>query len=106
MSPRTRRLRPCASRLRARRADPRRGRRALVRRCPLQPGRMIDAARYQWDEGRRRLAEYGPETARYRHLMVLVDAVVDELRRRLGGTFTLGELAALYERAEDWVRET
>jgi hypothetical protein len=67
---------------------------------------MIDAARYQWDEGRRRLGEYGPETARYRHLMVLVDAVVDELRRRLGGTFTLAELAALYERAEDWVRET
>ena len=66
---------------------------------------MIDAARYQWDDGRRRLAEYGPETARYRHLMILVDAVADELRRRLGGTFTLAELAALYERAEDWVRE-
>jgi hypothetical protein len=66
---------------------------------------MIDAARYQWDDGRRRLAEYGPETARFRHLMILVDAVVDELRRRLGGTFTLAELVALYERAEDWVRE-
>ena len=45
------------------------------------------------------------ETARSRHLTVLVDAVVDELRRRVGQTFTLSELARAYVGSEDWVRE-
>jgi hypothetical protein len=63
------------------------------------------AARQQWEEGRRRLADEGVDTARSRHLDHLVDAVTSELRRRLGQTFTLTELAALYEGAEDWVRE-
>jgi hypothetical protein len=31
--------------------------------------------------------------------------VVDELRRRVGQTFTLDELADAYSGAEDWVRE-
>jgi hypothetical protein len=62
-------------------------------------------ARYQWEEGKRRLAGEGADTARSRHLAVLVDAVVDELRRRVGQRYTLAELAAAYEGAEDWVRE-
>ena len=66
---------------------------------------MLEAARYQWEEGRRRLAAVGPETARSRHLVVLIDAVADELRRRLGQTFTLAELAEVYEGSEDWVRD-
>ena len=44
----------------------------------------VASARHQWDDGRRRLAEEGLETARSRHLAVLIDAVTDELRRRLG----------------------
>ena len=66
---------------------------------------MLETARYQWDEGRRRLESAGADTARHRHLSVLVDAVVAELRRRIGQTFTLAELAEAYEGAEDWVRE-
>jgi hypothetical protein len=66
---------------------------------------MVDSARYQWDEGLRRLEETGPETARYKHLAELVDAVVDELRRRVGQTFTLADLARAYEGSEDWVRD-
>jgi hypothetical protein len=65
----------------------------------------LAAARHQWEEGRRRLADEGVDTARSRHLGVLVDAVTDELRRRVGRTFTLGELADVYEGAEDWVRD-
>ena len=65
----------------------------------------LAAARHQWDEGRRRLADEGVDTARSRHLGLLVEAVTNELRRRLGRTFTLGELAELYDGAEDWVRE-
>ncbi len=66
---------------------------------------MLESARYQWEEGLRRLAAEGQETARARHLSILVDAVMDELRRRVGHTFTLAELAEAYDGAEDWARE-
>jgi hypothetical protein len=66
---------------------------------------MLDNARFQWEEGLRRLRSEGEDTARSRHLAVLVDAVVDELCRRVGQTFTLEELARAYENSEDWVRD-
>jgi hypothetical protein len=65
----------------------------------------LASARHQWDEGKRRLAEEGLDTARSRHLAILVDAVTDELRRRIGQRYTLAELAGAYEGAEEWVRE-
>ena len=54
-----------------------------------------------WREGERRLNGLDPaaRTAAER----VVAACVDELRRRLGGTFTADELAELYLRAgSDW----
>jgi|SRR5215210_172751 len=66
---------------------------------------MLEHARFQWDEGRRRLADEGEDTARSRHLVALIEAVEDELRRRVGATFTLAELARAYDGAEDWVRD-
>jgi hypothetical protein len=68
--------------------------------------RVIDSARYQWDEGRRRLEAEAHEPARYDELVALVEVVIDELRRRIGETFTTAELAEAYDGAEDWVRET
>jgi hypothetical protein len=65
----------------------------------------VASARHQWEEGTRRLAEEGLDTARSRHLAVLIDAVIDELRRRVGQRYTLADLAAAYEGAEDWVRD-
>lgn len=65
----------------------------------------VASARHQWDDGRRRLAEEGLETARSRHLAVLIDAVTDELRRRVGQRYTLADLAAAYDGAEEWVRD-
>ena len=65
----------------------------------------LAAARHQWDEGKRCLAGEGADSARSSHLAQLVDAVTDELRRRIGQTFTLAELADLYGTAEDWVRD-
>jgi hypothetical protein len=65
----------------------------------------VASARHQWDDGKRRLAEEGLETARSRHLAVLIDAVVDELRRRVGQRYTLADLAAVYDGAEEWVRD-
>ena len=57
-----------------------------------------------WREGERRLnAAEGRERA---SLQRVVDAIVDELRRRLGGPFTADELAALYMRdGTDWCFE-
>jgi hypothetical protein len=65
----------------------------------------LEIARHQWAEGKRLLDETGVETARSRHLALLVEAVTAELRRRIGQTFTLAELADLYVGAEDWVRD-
>jgi hypothetical protein len=65
----------------------------------------VAAARFQWEEGKRRLAGEGDDLARSRQLEVLVEAVVEELQRRVGQTFTLRDLANAYSGAEDWVRE-
>jgi hypothetical protein len=44
----------------------------------------------------------GPALARaYRN----IDLLIDELRRRVGRTFTLEQLADAYDRAEDWARD-
>jgi hypothetical protein len=66
---------------------------------------MLQAARHQWDEGLRRLDAEGEDTARSRHLWILIEEVVAELRRRVGQTFTLDELAGVYAGSEDWVRD-
>jgi len=67
---------------------------------------VIDAARQLWEDAARRLAAEGGDPARERQLWALVDAILAELRRRLGQRFTLEELAALHGRAaEDWARE-
>jgi hypothetical protein len=54
----------------------------------------------QWRRGLRRLADAPPE--RRALLERVVDALVDELRRRLGGRFTAEELAQLYGRDTSW----
>jgi hypothetical protein len=63
-----------------------------------------ELARQEWAEGNRRLEAEREHPARYRLLHLQVDAVTEQLRRRLGSVFTLAELAAEYRRAESWVR--
>jgi hypothetical protein len=59
------------------------------------------AARFSWDEGLARLAAPAPDAvARARRRIVA--AVEDELRRRVGPTFTLAELARVYDGASSW----
>jgi hypothetical protein len=60
----------------------------------------LDNALYQWREGERRLADT-PEPARA-DLERAVAGVVDELRKRLGSSFVLDELADLYGEGTDW----
>ncbi len=65
----------------------------------------LELARQQWRDGNRRLEEARGDRQRYRQLVEHTDRVVDALRRRLGQSFTLGELAAAYGGADDWVLE-
>jgi hypothetical protein len=58
-------------------------------------------ALYQWEEGYRELQALSDSPMR-RLADRLVDAVREELRRRIGPTFTAAELAELYGRGTDW----
>lgn len=63
-------------------------------------------ARLEWEEAYRRLAEAASDQRREDAFRLEVEAVTSELRRRVGGTFTLRDLSDEYARAEVWVRET
>ncbi|HLM49897.1 MAG TPA: hypothetical protein VK279_05060 [Solirubrobacteraceae bacterium] len=55
---------------------------------------------FQWEDGLRALRDASPQD---RRVMDRVhDRLVEELRRRLGGSFTTAELAELYDRGTDW----
>jgi len=57
-----------------------------------------------WLDGERRLGDADP--ADRAAMDRATDAIVDELRRRLGGLFTTDELAALYgQQGTDWAFE-
>jgi len=60
----------------------------------------VENALYQWREGERRIA-LAPEPAKA-DLDVATDVVVEELRRRLGSSFVVDELADLYGHDTDW----
>ena len=54
----------------------------------------FDVVAFQWQDGERRLKDAPPDEQRV--LFRVVDAVLAELRRRLGGPFSADELATLY----------
>jgi hypothetical protein len=56
----------------------------------------------EWDAGERRLEQSGPvRDARLR----VVAAVDDELRRRVGSTYSLGDLLRAYDGSSSWFLE-
>ena len=59
-----------------------------------------ETAIYQWQQGERRLQAAPAE--RRPLLERVVDALVAELRRRLGGRFSADELVSLYEQGAAW----
>jgi len=63
----------------------------------------IENAIFQWEEGERRLRD-APELERA-DLLGAVEAVVSELRRRLGSSFTAEELVELYSSGADWASD-
>lgn len=66
---------------------------------------QVEVARQEWEEASRRLESTRDDAHRYRQLLELLDLVLDELRKRIGQTYTLAELVAEYGRSERWARE-
>jgi hypothetical protein len=60
----------------------------------------FDNAIHQWQRGERRLAQVPAERAPVLHR--IVEALIAELRRRLGGRFAAEELAELYGKGTAW----
>ena len=65
----------------------------------------VEVARQEWEEGSRRLEAAREDAQRYRQLVEFLELVLDELRKRVGQTYTLGELVTAYGDAERWARE-
>jgi hypothetical protein len=57
----------------------------------------IENARFQWEDGERRLAE--ADDYSYRRA---TEGLIEELRKRLGSSFTLEELAEFYATGPDF----
>ena len=66
----------------------------------------LDLVRHEWEVGYRALEAERGDRLRYRRLLAQVDVLTDELRRRVGGTFTLAELDGAYRSAEVWARQS
>ena len=62
-------------------------------------------ARQEWEESHRRLEVVAGDRVRYERLLEQVEAVTAELRRRVGQTFTLDDLARAYVDADRWSRD-
>ena len=66
----------------------------------------LDTTRREWEEGNQRLqAAASSDRTLYERLLEEIELVLDQLRRRVGQTFTLEELAAAYGDADRWVQE-
>jgi hypothetical protein len=66
---------------------------------------QIEVTRQEWEEGSRRLEAAREDGRRYRQLLGLLELVLDELRKQIGQTYTLGELVAAYRESDRWARE-
>lgn len=63
----------------------------------------VENALFQWEEGERRLRE-APDVERAQ-LEHAAEVVLHELRRRLGSSFSVEELAGMYGAGVDWASD-
>ncbi|MGD0273256.1 MAG: hypothetical protein ABSB96_05980 [Gaiellaceae bacterium] len=66
----------------------------------------VEVARQQWQEGYRRFQTLAGEPASRDRLYLELETISDELRRRIGQTFTMAEVAEVYGDAERWATAT
>jgi hypothetical protein len=62
----------------------------------------VELARRQWEEAHRRVQQAAADPLAGERLHREIEAVGEELRRRVGQTFTLAELASVYTGADRW----
>ena len=65
----------------------------------------VDASRQQWEDGNRRLESQSSDPDLYLRLLEQLEVATEELRKRVGETFTLAELADAYGTSDQWLRE-
>ena len=65
----------------------------------------VSAARQQWEEGNRRLEAQASDPELYVRLLRQLEVATEELRKRVGETFTLAQLAEMYTASDHWLRE-
>jgi hypothetical protein len=68
-------------------------------------GADVESARRDWEDAYRRLGEASRDPQRAEGLHLQLKVVTEELRKRVGSIYTLGELAAEYRGADHWVRD-
>ncbi len=67
-------------------------------------GYPLENALFQWEQGWRELQALDDPRAR-RLADRVIDAIRDQLRRRIGPTFSAAELADLYGEGTDWAQQ-
>jgi hypothetical protein len=65
----------------------------------------LESARLEWEHAYRNFAQVVRDPVLEQRVREQLDAVTTELRRRVGGTFTLRQLADEYAIADRWARE-
>ena len=66
---------------------------------------VLDVVRSEWEDGYRRFQELSRDRVAADRLSRQLEVVTDELRKRIGQTFTLEDLAASYQAADEWARD-
>ena len=66
----------------------------------------LETTRGEWAEGYRRLQAAASDRVLYERMLAEVGLVLEQLRRRVGQSFTMPELASAYGDADRWVLET
>jgi len=62
----------------------------------------VELARQQWKEGYRHLKDDARDPRGRAQLLEEVEVVTRELRRRVGGSYTIAQLAEHYDDADRW----
>ncbi len=65
---------------------------------------LLDVVRSEWEDGYRRFQDLSRDRLVADRLGLQLEVVTDELRKRIGQTFTLDQLAVAYQNADDWAR--
>ena len=65
----------------------------------------VESARREWEDAYRRFTEQARDSGRGDALHEQLDVLTRELRKRVGGVFTLRELAEAYRRVDTWALE-